>query len=205
MIVPQYSVRDDRIVGVKFQSTPNRGGRFKINPSILLLHYTAGPSLESAVSTFVNPARKVSAHVIIDRDGKIVQCVPFSVVAWHAGTSEWDGKLGINNYAIGIEMVNAGILLPKDGKDDLQAWWGRSYPRAEALWAEDRRYGRFSWWHKYTDVQLAANESLCQALTTYYPIKAILGHEEVALPRGRKSDPGPAFPLEDLRERLGLG
>ncbi|MFQ5584692.1 MAG: SH3 domain-containing protein [Calditrichia bacterium] len=43
-------------------------------------------------------------------------------------------------------------------------------------------------------------EEICQLLIERYSISAILGHEEIS--PGRKSDPGPAFPLDVLRYRL---
>ena len=53
---------------------------------------------------------KVSAHLLIDRNGKITQFVPFSQRAWHAGTSFFDGRPRCNDFSIGIEL---------EGTDDL--------------------------------------------------------------------------------------
>jgi AmpD protein len=47
---------------------------------------------------------KVSAHVLIGRDGRIVQYVPFHRRAWHAGVSSFQGRERCNDYAIGIEL-----------------------------------------------------------------------------------------------------
>lgn len=49
-------------------------------------------------------ALHVSAHLLIRRDGAVVQYVPFSRRAWHAGTSEWRGRERCNDYSIGIEL-----------------------------------------------------------------------------------------------------
>lgn len=48
--------------------------------------------------------RKVSAHVLIRRDGEIVQYVPFHRRAWHAGESDYQGRKNCNDFSIGIEM-----------------------------------------------------------------------------------------------------
>jgi N-acetyl-anhydromuramoyl-L-alanine amidase len=48
-------------------------------------------------------ALRVSAHVLIRRDGRLVQFVPFSARAWHAGRSSWQGREACNDYSIGIE------------------------------------------------------------------------------------------------------
>jgi N-acetyl-anhydromuramoyl-L-alanine amidase len=49
-------------------------------------------------------AARVSAHVLIRRDGEIVQYVPFAQRAWHAGTSEYCGRQSCNDFSIGIEL-----------------------------------------------------------------------------------------------------
>ena len=46
---------------------------------------------------------RVSAHVLIRRDGELVQFVPFGARAWHAGRSSWQGRDACNDYSIGIE------------------------------------------------------------------------------------------------------
>lgn len=46
----------------------------------------------------------VSAHLLIRRDGGIVQFVPFQRRAWHAGASSWRGRVACNDYSIGIEL-----------------------------------------------------------------------------------------------------
>ena len=46
----------------------------------------------------------VSAHFLIRRDGIIVQFVPCSLRAWHAGASNWRGIERCNDFSIGIEL-----------------------------------------------------------------------------------------------------
>ncbi|MGL5006171.1 MAG: 1,6-anhydro-N-acetylmuramyl-L-alanine amidase AmpD [Plesiomonas sp.] len=47
---------------------------------------------------------QVSAHCLIRRDGEVVQYVPFSQRAWHAGVSSFAGRTQCNDYSIGIEL-----------------------------------------------------------------------------------------------------
>jgi AmpD protein len=47
---------------------------------------------------------QVSAHVLIRRDGELVQYVPFTRRAWHAGQSCFRGRAACNDFAIGIEL-----------------------------------------------------------------------------------------------------
>lgn len=50
---------------------------------------------------------QVSAHILIRRDGQIVQYVPFNKRAWHAGASEFQGRPRCNDFSIGIELEGA--------------------------------------------------------------------------------------------------
>ena len=50
---------------------------------------------------------KVSAHLFIERDGKVTQFVSFDARAWHAGSSSFAGVADCNNYSIGIELEGA--------------------------------------------------------------------------------------------------
>ena len=53
---------------------------------------------------------RVSAHLLINRRGEIVQFVPFHKRAWHAGQSVFNGRENCNDFSIGIEL---------DGTDDV--------------------------------------------------------------------------------------
>ncbi len=46
----------------------------------------------------------VASHVVIKRDGNIIQFAPFDKRAWHAGKSEYQGRQGCNDFSIGIEL-----------------------------------------------------------------------------------------------------
>jgi AmpD protein len=47
---------------------------------------------------------QVSAHLLIRRDGELVQFVPFTDRAWHAGESNFRGRSRCNDFSIGIEL-----------------------------------------------------------------------------------------------------
>lgn len=53
---------------------------------------------------------RVSAHLLVRRDGELVQYVPFHRRAWHAGASCYAGRERCNDFSIGIEL---------EGTDDL--------------------------------------------------------------------------------------
>ncbi len=77
-------------------------------PDMILLHYTGMQSGEAALRRLCAPDSKVSAHYVVFEDGRIVQCVPETLRAWHAGVSSWAGETDINSCSIGIEIVNPG-------------------------------------------------------------------------------------------------
>jgi N-acetylmuramoyl-L-alanine amidase len=78
----------------------------------VVVHATVLESIEKTAGAFYNPASRVSAHYVVGRDGMIVQQVPEADRAWHAGVSELEGRKGVNDFSVGIEMVNLN-----DGKD----------------------------------------------------------------------------------------
>lgn len=75
---------------------------------ILLLHYTGMETAEAAIERLCDPESKVSSHYVIDEDGTTYCLVPEDATAWHAGVSCWEGKIGMNQRSVGIELVNPG-------------------------------------------------------------------------------------------------
>ncbi len=53
---------------------------------------------------------RVSAHFFIRRDGELVQCVPVTARAWHAGVSCWRGRERCNDHSIGVELEGTDTL-----------------------------------------------------------------------------------------------
>lgn len=93
----------------------------------------------------------VSAHYLIDRKGTIYRLVEDKNIAYHAGVSKMpDGRTGVNNFSIGIEIMNT-------------------------------EKGQF------TNAQYTAVNELITSLKKQYPIKSVVGHQDIA--PGRKTDP----------------
>ncbi len=63
-------------------------------------------ALESAADPFFThiAAVRVSAHILIERDGTVTQFVAFTDRAWHAGASVFDGRTACNDFSVGIEL-----------------------------------------------------------------------------------------------------
>jgi len=54
---------------------------------------------------------RISTHLLVRRDGMMVQFVPFHLRAWHAGASCLAGREACNDFAIGIELEGADDVL----------------------------------------------------------------------------------------------
>jgi N-acetylmuramoyl-L-alanine amidase len=88
--------------------------------SMVVLHYTGMQSAEEALERLCDPKAKVSAHYLIDEDGRVTALVPEDKRAWHAGRSYWRGNTDVNSASIGIELVNPG-----------HEWGYRPFPDAQ--------------------------------------------------------------------------
>jgi len=200
MRVVNHRLIRDKDKPVPFEATPNQSG--VITPRFLVIHYTAGRSLQSTVGWFKQKQAKASAHLVIGRNGDLVQMVAFNRKAWHAGQSSWNGMDGLNSHSVGIELDNAGELSRTEG-GDWRAWFGETYKDKDVLTARHAHDGpgaAASGWHVFTREQLDVLTEAAAALHDKYGFQAVLGHDDIA-PR-RKRDPGPAFPMDALRARL---
>ena len=193
------SIEEHWLKGVTRIITPNRGGVFTADqPDTLVLHYTAHHSPEVAIKSLCDPSSKASAHLVISNEGALTQLAPFNQKTWHAGKSQWKTKIGLNQYSIGIEITNPGFLTKT--QNGFLTWYNRPVALENVIEATHRNEQTPRYWHRYTEQQIEIVEEVCRLLIQTYSIKEILGHEEIA--PGRKTDPGPAFPLDKLRERL---
>ena len=196
---PTFSIDDHILTGdnISFRLSPNTPGRFQSgSPDTIVIHFTAGSSLASSVNVLTNADSGVSAHFVVGRNGDIVQMLPTNKIAWHAGESHYEGRSGLNQYSIGIELDNAGQLKAR-GDGTYESWFGEVYGENEVLAAQHANQQGIGYWHKYTEVQIARTLSICKTLSSYYDISTVVGHEEIA--PARKVDPGPAFPLQKFK------
>jgi len=196
IIKDNHWLEGDNLIEVK---CPKNQQLFTQNlPDTIIIHFTVGSTAKSSAEWLARDDVKASAHLVIGRDGKIFQLVPFNTVAWHAGESSYGNRTGFNKYSIGIELDNAGALT-KTGNSYISSF-GKVYPESEAVLAKHRNEEVERYWHTFTEIQIQTCTDICIALIAKYGIKTILGHEEIC--PGRKTDPGPAFPLDKLRNDL---
>ncbi|AQR72578.1 N-acetylmuramoyl-L-alanine amidase [Sphingomonas sp. LM7] len=87
--------------------SPNFDAR-ELPISMIVLHYTGMESAQAAIDRLRDLEAKVSAHYLVDEDGRILRLVDERHRAWHAGRSHWRGVTDVNSASIGIEIVNPG-------------------------------------------------------------------------------------------------
>lgn len=147
---------------------------------VLVVHYTA-EGFDSSLATLTD--KHVSSHYLIPavpslHRGKprILQLVPETSLAWHAGASAWRGATRLNDTSIGIELENIGWRKTAAGK-------------------------QFS---PFEPAQIAALIPLMKDIIARYNIKPqdVVAHADIA-PQ-RKDDPGPLFPWRQLAAQ-GIG
>ena len=89
--------------------SPNFGDRAAgASVDLIVLHYTAMPDAESALTRLCDPECEVSCHYLIARDGALYRLVDEEKRAWHAGEGAWAGQGDVNSRSIGIELDNDG-------------------------------------------------------------------------------------------------
>lgn len=171
---------------------PTKNAGPSIEPQLIVLHSTLTRSLKRTVETLLDSSTGASVHFLIDRDGAVVQLVPANRAASHAGRdSRWGEFKGLNRYSVSIDFINLGQL-NKDGQETFKDYTG-AVVSADDVQAIDGPF-ETTYWQRFTGPQLAIAQALAGELAKHYKIQAIVGHCNV-LPE-RKTDPGPAFPIE---------
>ncbi|MDH3194991.1 MAG: N-acetylmuramoyl-L-alanine amidase [Hyphomicrobiales bacterium] len=160
-----------------------------IKPDLIVVHETSSRLTKGNVVNYLKKNdRKVSYHVVVERDGEIVQMAPLNRRCHHAGRSAWNGRKGCNNFAIGIGIVGPGPL--KGTKAKAKSWFGVWYGEQDEIEEMASPYhGNNRLWLKMTDAQDAALINLVKAIQAAYPGIGIAGHYHVS--PGRKVDPPP--------------
>ena len=86
----------------------NLGKRSKKKIKFIIFHYTGMKTESGAIKKLQDPKSKVSSHFYIKKNGDILNLVPVSYEAWHAGISNWKNYKSLNSSSIGIEITNPG-------------------------------------------------------------------------------------------------
>ena len=193
MQILNYRLYDDDGSPYPFVRSLSTGG--KLQPQLIVIHYTGGQTAQSAIDWLVNPKSMVSTHLVIGKDGAITQLVPFDTIAWHAGVSTCKGLTDLNRYSIGIELDYPGPLTQEGAH--WVAYFHKVFDGQDILVAPPKFGTKSFGWPHFTPEQIQAAQEISVLLVKTYQIKDVAGHDEIA--PGRKWDPGPAFPMESFR------
>lgn len=188
-----------------------------IVPRLLLGHYGVTDSLDATYRAQVYS--KFYAHGSYDGFKEhgdrsrvcIIQTLPFNRRGSHAGgkgLSRWTDKSGrvwdgVNEVAVGWEIANPGPLI--EGPDGiLRTVYQKRWSKEEACRLRHRIPAvQYKWWAEFTEEESDFFTQLGLMLREAYDtIEDARGHDEVATPEGRKTDPGPAFPMQTCRRNI---
>lgn len=168
-----------------------------ITPTVIVIHYGVTRTLSGLVTA--QRARGFWAHLSIS-DNRILQELSLEQMGSHAGLSVWKGRTSVNAFSIGIEINNMGPAI-SDGHGGFVGVDGRAISAANVVEAHMPGVS-YAHWEKYSNATVESVRSVCLALTKHYDISDIVGHSDIS--PGRKIDPGPAFPLNELRTYCGF-
>lgn len=185
--------------------SPHHSSRQGVDPEATVIHYTGGGG--GARRWFANPTSNVSAQYVIERSGKVWQCVPLDRAAWHAGRGELYGRGDLNRRTIGIELENWGHLAERNGR-----FYGKIGKTRIPYQGPDPVYGELhyptgkvvrAYWEPYTPAQyetLGAVLGEIRAAGYADAAACCVGHCETA--GERKQDPGPLFDWSRVPRRF---
>jgi N-acetyl-anhydromuramyl-L-alanine amidase AmpD len=161
--------------------SPNHSARNGRAVSLLVLHADAAAHLAESLGWILNPASDVSYHDLIGRTGHIYACVPWDRSAWAVGESK---------LADDADMANVHYYSARKKR-----WaWGLN-STSLSLSFSNRNDGR----EEYTEDQYAAGAWRAAAMMRAHPLvtlERIVTHAAVAIPAGRKTDPGKCFDMD---------
>ena len=194
----------NRLVERIMSPVAHTNGTFARVPSTTVMHFTYGASARSSANWFRHPenTKKSSAHVVIGRDGAVIQCVDFDTGANHAGASSWRGTSGLNTWSFGVELANWGYLQNRGGRWTSYTGTAVSDPvLAVHKNGNPPQYTNVPiGWEPYPEAQIKSAVGVVQTLIENYGSQEIIGHDDISA--GRKWDPGPAFDMIDFRARV---
>lgn len=167
----------------------------------VVVHYTADGGAEAGADSLV--AAGLGYHLIIDKDGAVYQMTSLTRKVWHAGKAVWRGH-SPNQTCLAIALVSWGFLRASP-LGSFRTYLGTLVVPGAVAWRTDNRFGIVQPWDAATSAQLSALEmTLHWCLDLGVDPEMIFGHDECALPPGRKMDPGGVLPysMADLRRKL---
>ena len=160
-------------------------------PTGITVHYTGDGDIRRVKLEM--DKTKIGYHFLIDRDGSLHQTANLAKCVNHAGRASWNGQ-SPNRTHLAVSVVSWGAL-----DDEMRTWAGK-------IINGTKRKGKF--WDAATPAQERMLMHLLASLMRDFAISAanICGHDESALPKGRKQDPGNIFTLTmpEIRKALSL-
>lgn len=188
---------------------PTKGNFKNSYPEGVVVHFTAGRSKlgdKDAESTIRYGKEHGFAYWCISRTGNVYQTHPLNSWGSHAGSSEYNGRSSVSSFLLGIEICNAGLVEPSGSV--FKTWYGELLNPEEVRRTELIDFAQAGYYHKYSAEQEKSLIELILWLKGNNPhvfnLDLVVGHSEVAFPRGRKCDPGGALSYDMSKFRKVL-
>lgn len=207
-------------------------------PLGLVWHWTGGPARGPAFASALaeeirtydkNKDRAASWHVLLAKDGRVIQSVPFDKGSWHVGrpgriggapskpadkwdSLAWPGRLyaNINRVTVGVELENSGKLEKVGDKFYCWPYWLNPAappaervpdPKVEIPASRTTLVGSV-WYDDFPSAQQEAAQRLVTALVLRFKwARDVCQYGHVMFDPGRKEDPGPRW-LEVLLPKI---
>jgi AmpD protein len=155
----QVDVTSGLVHGARFVPSPNCDARpTGASPEVVVVHAISlppgefgGPGIEqlfcNALDSNEHPYYAqvhescVSAHLLLRRDGELIQFVPLHLRAWHAGQSQCEGRVRVNDFSISIELEGCDDAPFEDAQYNILADLTNELIRVYSVITPSRIYG----------------------------------------------------------------
>ena len=163
----------------------NLKGELK-NVDYVVIHYSAAFGGKKSVLAYENNKTDYGYHFMVDRDGTFYESAPTDTLVYHAA-----GNSTVKNKnSVGLCIMNVGFE-----REDVPAksdWVEGKYPNSN-------KTGK---WEPYSEKSLKTSAILVARVCVDFdlnPILSIVGHSDI---QTNKSDPGPAFPMDNFKNMV---
>jgi N-acetylmuramoyl-L-alanine amidase len=177
---------DNFVQGLQRQPLLHEGANQ--TPKLLVIHYSVTNTVAEAVRALND--RRLSYHILIEKNGKAFQTRRFTETALHPGLSNWKAHAGVGltesvaRGSVGICLMNKGFAFDS------------GQPNAPGKLIYNPDDPSMQRWETFPQAQLDSCWEIAAEIISAYPIADVVGHHDIAIMG--KFDPGPLFDLAAL-------
>lgn len=171
-------------------------------PLGVTVHHLGTRNWEAALETLKK--NKLGYHLLIARDGQVIQAAYLRDRVNHAGKALWNGA-SPNRRHLAVALASWGEVTRAAGEFKYTTWAGTRIPLFEVSMRKGNLDHEWRFWDMATPEQEAALAQILRwAIAEGIDPQNICGHDECALPFGRKNDPGGVLSMTMAQLRAVL-